>query len=297
MKFLRRFPLPLAGVLALGLLLVTGCTTFDPAGAKAFSTGVTAAREQTGTVFGTVADFTLEDAIDFAAEQKDLDVKYLEHTPNQPAMVAWDETIGVIDLYARHLEALSATDATGGVEASMKTLEAQFNATSTKLKDAALIGSSPQIPATAAAGLTEFARLLLQVHAEKQAMEIAARTDPAVRTVFTGLAEAIGGDKNHGLRATVDRHWVKRITLVEDAFANARTHDAKRQAVKDYAEFTRKREAMDGLLSSLMKSYLALADAHSALARGREADLKYAIGFISAEAKHAGDLRAEFNKK
>ena len=64
MKLTIRYPLPLAGVLALALLLLTGCTTvFDPVGAKAFSTGVTAAREQTGTAFSTVADFTLEDAI------------------------------------------------------------------------------------------------------------------------------------------------------------------------------------------------------------------------------------------
>jgi hypothetical protein len=179
----------------------------------------------------------------------------------------------------------------------MKNLEAQFNATSTKLKDAAFTGSAPQIPATAAAGLTEFAHLLLQVHAEKQAREIAAQTDPAVRAVFTGLAEAIGGDKDHGLRATVARHWEKRIAVVEDAFANARSHEVKRQAVKDYADFTRKRDAMDGLLASLMKSYLALADAHTALAKGHEADLNFSIGFITTEAKHARDLRDEFNKK
>jgi len=298
MKLTIRCPLPMAGVLALGLLLLTGCTTvFDPVGAKAFSTGVTAAREQTGTAFSTVADFTLEDAIDFAAEQKELDVKYLEHTPNQPAMEAWDDTIGAVDLYARHLAALTAADSTTEVESKMKTLETQFNTTATKLKEAGLVGSAPQIPATAAAGLTEFARLLLQIHAEKQAREIAARTDPAVRAVFTGLAEAIGGDKDHGLRATVARHWVKRIAVVEDVFAGAASHDVKRQAVKDYADFTRRRDAMDGLLDSLMKSYLALADAHTALAKGREAELNYAIGFITAEAKHARDLRDEFNKK
>jgi hypothetical protein len=178
----------------------------------------------------------------------------------------------------------------------MKALERQLNDTSADLKAVGLTGSSPQIPATAAAGLTEIANLIVRLHAEKQAMEIAAETDAPMRKIFAGLAGAIGEDKNHGLRATVDRHWVKRIAQAEDAFANAPDHGAKRRAVKNYADLVRKREAMDGMLAALGKSYLALADAHTALARGHETDLKSAISFVGAEAKHARDLRDDFNK-
>jgi hypothetical protein len=65
--------------------------------------------------------------------------------------------------------------------------------------------------------------------------------------------------------------------------------------VREYIKLLSKRDAQDELLAGLRGTYLALADAHTALAAGRQADLAGAIDFVTAELKHARDLRDQFS--
>jgi hypothetical protein len=66
--------------------------------------------------------------------------------------------------------------------------------------------------------------------------------------------------------------------------------------VKDFIDLLKKRDAQDELLAALRRSYLALAEAHTALAKGRATDLGSAIDIVAAELKRARDLQDQFTK-
>lgn len=285
--------------LTIGILLsVAGCaTTIDRGGAQAFSTGVIAARAQTKTAFDTVVTLTRETALDFAITQERLSEESLEAVPNAAAVAAWNGVFDPIEAYAQRLSSLIAADSTKSVEDSIGALAKQFNTTSDKVKDNTGFGNAGQITAGSASVFAEVASALLRARAEKEAMGVASKTDPAIRLMFTALAEAIGKDNiSPGLRATVRANWNQRVGEQKVKFLEAGTPDKRRPVVKDYIELLNKRDAQDELLAALRRTYLSLADAHSALATGHTSDLGGAIDFISAELKHARELKDQFTK-
>jgi hypothetical protein len=285
-----------AGLLAAGLMLFSaGCTTVDHGGAQAFSTGVTAARAQTKTAFDAIAELTRDGAIDYAAAQEHLTEDALVEVPNAAAVAAWNAALDPIEAYAQDLSSLTSADSAKDVENSLGSLAAQFNATSADLRGASG-GGGGQVTAGQAAAFTEMASALLRAHAQKEAMKVAAQTDPEVRRVFTALAEAIGADDTGpGLRSTVRANWDLQAGALKAEFLRAETPDRRRPVVREYIKLLSKRDAQDELLAGLRGTYLALADAHTALAAGRQADLAGAIDFVSAELKHARDLRDQFS--
>lgn len=284
-----------AGLLAAGLMLfAAGCSTVDHGGAQAFSTGVTAARSQTRTAFDAIVELTRDGAIDYAAAQEHLTEDSLVEVPSGAAIAAWNAALDPVEAYAEDLSSLTSADSAKAVENSLGGLAAQFNATSADLR-ANAGGGGGQISAGQAAAFTEMASALLRAHAQKQAMRVAAQTDPEVRRVFTVLADAIGGDNTGpGLRSTVRANWDQRASALKVEFLRAGTPERRRPVVREFIELMRKRDAQDEMLADLRSTYLALADAHSALAMGRPADIAGAINFVTAELKHTRDLRDQF---
>jgi hypothetical protein len=296
MKTTHRSPGLAACLLAPGLLLfAAGCTTVDHGGAQAFSTGVTAARAQTKTAFDTIVELTRDGAIDYAAKQEHLTEDSLVEVPNAAAVAAWNAALDPLEAYAKDLSSLTSADSAKAVENSLGTLAAQFKATSADLRNNPNGGDAEQITAGQASAFAEMAGALLRAHAQKQAMKVAAQTDPEVRRVFTALADAIGKDSTApGLRATVRANWDQRAGAMKVEFLRAGTPEGRRPVVRDYIGLLKKRDAQDELLADLRGTYLALADAHTALAMGRPADLGSAIDFVAGELKHARDLRNQF---
>jgi|CZKI01.1.fsa_nt_gi hypothetical protein len=286
-----------AGVLIPALLLLTvGCSTVDQGGAQAFATGVAAAKAQTQTAFDAVVDLTRDGAIEYAVTQDHLTEEALVVVPNAEAVAAWNGALDPIESYAKHLSSLSAPDSAQGVETSLGGLAKQFNATSDSLKSANL-GSAGQIAPGVASAFAEAASALTRIHAQKQAMEVAAQADPEIRKVLTALADAIGKDNTTpGLRSTVRANWEQRIGALKADYLRAGSPDSRRPIVKDFIDLLKKRDAQDELLAALRRSYLALAEAHTALAKGRATDLGSAIDIVAAELKRARDLQDQFTK-
>ena len=288
-------------MLALGLLLfTTGCTTVDHGGAQAFSTGVTAARAQTKTAFDAVVTLTRASAVDYAVTQDRLKDEYLKETPDAAAIAAWNEALDPIESYAQRLSSLTAPDAAKGVEDSVGALAAQFNTTATK------IDQPGKITAGTASAFAEVASALLRARGEKEALGVAAKTDESIRKVLTALADVIGKDNTTpGLRATVRANWEQQLGDLKAKFADvgssgttdkAALAERRRPIVTDYIDRLNKRDAQDELLAALRRTYLTLADAHTALAKGHSTDLGGAIDYITAELKHARDLQDQFTK-
>ena len=282
---------------ALGLLLfTTGCPTIDRAGALSFSTGVTAARAQTKTAFDAVSAMTRDSAVDYAVTQDHLTEEALVAAPNTAAVAAWDEALDPIESYAQHLSSLVSADAKS-TEDAIGGLAKQFDDTSKNLKDKTNLGDAGQIAAGPASVIAEVVGALERARAQKEAAGVAKVTDPKIRAVFTALADALGTDHaTPGLRATVWANWEQRLGADKVAFLRAGTPDKRRLIVKDYVDLLNKRDAQDTVLAALRGTYLKLADAHTALAKGQTADLGAAINYITAELKHARDLQDQFTK-
>jgi hypothetical protein len=257
---------------------------------------VTAARAQTRTAFEAVASLTRAAAIDYAAGQPSLNEDMLVATPNAAAVAAWNGLFDPIEAYAAHLSGLASGGAAGRVETALGGLAQQFNTTSSHLEKAAAVGSGGQIAAGPASALADIAGALLRARGAKEASEIALGVDPQIRAFFAALAGAIGADATSGLRGTVWSNWNQRLIVITQEFLDAGTAEKRKPVVEKYVALVEKRAAQDEQLASLRGTYLALADAHSALARQNQDELRAAIDFIGGELKHARELQAEFQK-
>jgi len=281
--------------MALGLLAVTGCTTIDPASAQAFSTGVTAARAQTRTAFDTMSALSREAAIDYAITQNHLSEEALVSVPSRAAVDAWSDALAPFEQYAQHLAIVVSSTAAKDVEDSMAKLVQQFNATSDNLEKKAGIDGTGQISPGLATALTEVASYLSRLHAQNDAVRTAAVADPQIRRAFIAFADAIGeSPRSAGLRGTAWAAWAQFIGKVKLQYLETGDRDRRRALAQEFISLLGKRDAQDETLASLRQTFLSLADAHSALAKGNAADLRGAVSLIAEELKHARELQARF---
>ena len=232
----------------------------------------------------------------FAASQPTLIAANLVSVPSAEAAAAWDDLFSVLEKYGQHLSALTGADSTRGTENSILALARQFNDTADKLKHERLISKSPEISANLATGFTEVARLILRAHAQAEARKILLNTDSTMAGVFTGLAEAIGATSKDGLRHLISAHWDQRKVEKQGAFLSANPAERRRLTL-EFSELLDAREIQDLALTALRRSILALADAHHAVARGREVSLGEAVGVITLELKHARELQNQLKTK
>jgi hypothetical protein len=273
--------------------LLAGCHSFDAASATTFSTGVSAVRSQTTTAFGALTAITRTAAIDYAADTGELRENELEGVPSPATMNAWNHVLEPVERYAQQLAALGSGGKVADVEGAVGDLARQYNATAAELSATFKLPESPAVAARPVGAVAEVAGAFLRARSAAQAAAVARTADPAVRKILTTLADAIGASNSSGLRQVVRNHWTLRLS---DARAQFRTTDsaaARRPLAEKYVAMLEQRDAQDRQLAMLRSSYLALADAHSALAQRNETGLRSAVTFITAELGHAQALQLQ----
>lgn len=273
--------------LVLLTLALAGCASVNPAATTTFSTAVAAARGQTQTAFASVQEITRTTAIDRAVEQAQLTPDVFEIVPSPQVVEGWNAVMDGVERYAQHLAALAGGGDPTPLDTAVGELAKELKVTS--------IQHAPKVNASLGAAVAAFADALLKARAQRQVAAAAAATDPEIRRVFTVLADRIGADDTTGLRGSSKENWDQCLGDLNLSFRGA-PKELRRSIVVAYAKLLAEREACEVQLAQLRRTYLALADAHTALARGNDADVRTVVEFLSAELKHARDLQARYTK-
>src|SRR5205814_6641869 len=136
----------------LSALLLAGCASVPPSNFESFSSGVSAARNQTTTAFQAVTDLTSDSIIDYAAAQATLnDTNFLPVLPPE-SVGSWDAAFGGLQKYAQNLVLLNSANLTKDYEEAVANLAVQVQQTGDDLKSQKLISSEPSLsPSLAAA--------------------------------------------------------------------------------------------------------------------------------------------------
>lgn len=280
---------------ALAALLLAGCTSLPPAQVESFSTGISAAKNQTTLAFQGVTDLTSQAIIDYAAAQPTLtDSNFMPVLPPD-AVAAWDATFGALQTYSQNLVLLASPNLTKGYEDAMINLAGQMKHTGDELQSLHLVSTQPTFSPSLAAAFTELGDLLLRAKAHHSARVAIIQSDPAVRQIFTTMADTIGDTPDTALRGTVHAHWEQSKAKLKVAFLSA-SRDGRRSLAAQYASLLSSEVTQDLALASLQHSFLALADAHHALASGRSASLAAAIAAVEQEVQRTYDLFNRFQK-
>jgi hypothetical protein len=267
------------------LLMVVACTTIQPTRIAEFGQGVDKVKLQLDTTFTTVNQMVTEDEIERAVERPTITEDDIAVVLRREDIAKWDKAFQQLDAYVAKLSSLLSSEnpqnfakALGELGTEMKTLNPQ---------------ALPS--AGVATGFAELGRLLIQAKAQRDARRIASKTDPAMKSIFMGMAEVIGPDHSRELRGTVWEHWKERMGAQRVAFLAAKDKlGTRREIVKAYIALRDNRDAQDLQLASLRQSILDLASAHEALARGSDTDLAAAVTMIQQELDVTRSLNEQF---
>jgi len=251
-----------AHLLAIGALVlsIVGCTTAPSRDAiPPFRQGVATAEEQTSSAFADINSFLRQRQIERALRQNALTEELFFEALASEDTAKWHRAFALIDSYAEKLERLLDPNQRTGVETELSALGEKIGA----LRE-------NQLPATISSAFTRLGGLLVQVKAERDALEAIRKADPAIQEVFSAMMEAIGAGPDSGVRGTVSTSWRQILAEIDVRdFRSAPNPGAKRAAVLRYVEALDERDAQDRLLASLRLSFASLAKAHQELAGGR----------------------------
>jgi hypothetical protein len=278
-------------------VLTVGCRTIRPENVEAFSTGVSGARAQTLLAFQGVTDLTSPAIIDYAASRPTLSDGNFFVVLDPESVAAWEQVFSTLEKYSQHLALLTSRDLTKEFKDSAVELAQQVQDTGKQLQNAHLIEQAPEVSASIATGLTKIGDLLLKAKAQSEARVIVQQADPAIGKVFAEMAEVVGANRTTGIRGTIFEHWeqIKGRTKVDFVKAVAEHDEARRRNLAmQYAHEMNQQQAQDLVLASLRRSFLALADAHHALANGDEVGVGAAIAIVSDEVRDTRSLYDKF---
>ncbi len=179
-----------------------------------------------------------------------------------PEVVAkWGGALGDLARYGNLLATLTGRGRGGVQTDAFRELGVQLNAGPT----------AADLDPGVSAGFAALAGALVDLRAQASARDILRRTDPDVRALLTGMANAVGRNDGEGLRGTVASNWTTALSVYQRSYAVAATEKAdarQRQIVADYLAGIDKRDAQLAALAGLRASLLGLADAHTAAANG-----------------------------
>jgi len=263
-----------------------GCTQIQGDQVTNFGQSVSAVRLQTDTAFAHIAAIVQEDEIARAGKLSRLHETDVSPILSADTLARYHRAFDELESYTKNLSSLISPQRPKDFEDNVTKLGQSMSNIDPKLLP------SPGV----SAALTELGTLLIAAKAQSEAMKIAQSTDPAVRKVCTTMAEAIstraaGGGIDTGLRQNVSNHWNDRKNQIEADFSSAGSTEAqKRQLVLDYISVLGQRDADLLALDSLYQSYLHLAEAHSAMARGEPMNAASALESIKNEIQSTRDL-------
>lgn len=261
---------PRRGVQALARLVLPaifalgGCAhTIQGSDLSRFAEATGKVHAQADTAFIRANGVSRQAAIDLFVSARKPSISERSFPPAlSPEDVAgWDQVFFDLERYG----ALLANLTKGGRGASTGRAVAQLGAE--------LQGGVAKAPITpgVGAGLAALASTLVDARAQAWARSIMLATDPHIRLVLSQMAEAVGGDRQTGLQATVWSNWTTNLTGVQIAYATATEkgdEGRQRALIGDYVAGIDRRDADLRSLSALHASLLALADAHTAAADG-----------------------------
>lgn len=258
-------------VIALGLL--GACQTTGPVGeaAPALHRGAIAAAAGTEALFeGTNRDSRAADSerVLLRAEAPGVALPALEEadfTPLvEPATVAqWRALFAAIIGYTASLAKLTDPVLAAGVGAELEAVGQQFGR----------LAGAPTARVGKVSGLVgAVGEAIVAARAERQAADVARRTDPALNALLLGMADALGADDRSGLRGTVVDQWrAGNLAALQTRFGALPRDKAaspeRRQLVAKFVDGLDRRDAALAGLADLRGALLALAEAHRASAR------------------------------
>jgi hypothetical protein len=289
MKYTRWVALSLLAV------LLVGCKTIQPGGVADFAAGISAAKGQTSLAFQGVTDLTSESIIDFAATQPTLiDTNFLP-VLDPESLAVWDQVFTALQRYAQNLAVLTSPDLAKDYEDGVVNLAAEVTQVGADLKSQKMISAVPSLSPSLAAAFTELGGLLIRAKGQHDAKAVLSDTDPAIKSIFTTMADAIGASQKHNLRGTVHANWEQRKARLKGGFLEATTPAERRAIAAKYASLLNGQTTQDLALGSLQRSFLALADAHHALAQGSRPGVMAAISAVELEVQNTQNLINRFN--
>jgi hypothetical protein len=290
MKYTRWVSLSLLAV------LLVGCKTIQPSGVTNFAAGVSAAKGQTSLAFQGVTDLTSEAIIDFAASQSTLTDNSFLPVLDPASLAVWDKVFAALQKYAQNLALLTSPNLTKDYEDGVVNLATEVQQVGADLKKQKMISEVPSLSPSLAGAFTELGDLLLRAKARHDAKEVLSQTDPTIKTIFTTMAVAIGTSRTNNLRGTVSAHWDQRKAILQGGFLVRTNTPADRRAfAAQYASALNGQITQDLALASLQRSFLALVDAHHALAQGSRPDALAAIAAVEQEVQNTQNLINRFN--
>lgn len=289
------------GVCLLIVLAVTGCTSLQPAHITTFSTGVTTAKNQTSLAFQGITDLTNDAIIDYAVKQKTLKEEYFFSVLDPAAVATYDRVFASLEKYCQCLIAMTSPDLTKDFKDASVQLANDIKTTGEKLEEEKLISKTPQINPTLATAFTKIAEVLLRAVAQSEARRIMVQTDPYIRQIYGTLADSVIGTSHSqpgALRNTVFENWNNRKSETAVAFLVTKGPPENlvegRRLALQYASQIEAQYAQDMVLSSLRRSYLALADAHHSIAQGQDVSAAAAVSIVIDEIKDTKALYERF---
>lgn len=283
-------------------ILAGGCASVQPARVIQFQQSADTVHTQAQITFRAIDDFVTEDEIRLVVTKGALAESDVAVMLPPSEIGKWEKAFSAVDSYCKSLSALLdpalATDTENSIVAA-----------ATELK--ALDKNALPDPIISTA-FTQVGGLLIEAKAQGDALKTARSADPAMQVIFSAMAHAIGSDGDEpGLIKTVSEHWTDRMAAREnlfhrnfDAFRQghpkpsdddtAAFETSQRQVVLGYIQLRDQRDANLLALTSLRKSLLGLAEAHSALARGSSPDLSATLSKLQAELDAAKALHEQF---
>jgi hypothetical protein len=265
--FARKLPL-----VAL-LLLTAGCATVATVDEVTnFRQGAATANQQSQSTFADVNTFLRQQQIDRASQLPTLNEDEFFSPLGSEDVAKWSRAFGLIDAYAASLETLLDPARRGETETALTEL-------GEKIGDV----EGERLPAGVVGGFVQLGGLLVQMKAEKDALAAIRKADPAIQSVFDTMMDAIGEDRDNGVRAMVATSWGNVLGAIQVEFLSASGTAAKRDVATRYVGTLDQRDAQDASLASLRRSFGLLAAAHRELAAGRRPSAQQLLDEVQAE--------------
>jgi hypothetical protein len=279
-----------------GLLLCTllsGCNGPQAAEVTQWGQAVTAARQQSDTVFAATNTLVREGQIAYAATQPNLNSKDFQPGLTDASLQAWRASLDALSSYSNNVAKLADPTTYAGTGASAAALGQEIAAQ-------AKLSTFKDYPGLAGA-ITKIGDAVASAAGRQAAQGIMRDANPGVQDLLTNMEymlahpSVIDPTVEQGVIAEVNSNWGTRLASIQLAFLKP---GADKQAIaKQYADELGRRENSIGTLRSLRSSLETLARNHGELAAGHPTDTAAVIAQLKDSTKLAQDILDELKKK
>lgn len=267
------------------LLGLAACAANGPViaeGVTAMRAGVAQARTESGTAFvdinATRRVFAVEDVLDKNRAPQEAD---FAPAIDGDTVARWEEAFDRLDEYLAALQTLVDAKRSEATGQHLQSIGDTLQGETIGLK----------LPKGSAEVFAALGRLIVQASAERKALDVMRRTDPAFQRLMAKLGDLVSSPDEGTLSSIATTQWKRRLDdIAADDYGAAAAQgsiEGRKAAISAFATTLDERDARLADLASLRKSLLALGEAHAAAAKGSDSALVYWIGQIDARLKEA----------